>query len=149
MGLAGQFNCKQIEACKCDCGSWWMWLLGYTRIDSAEEITEIKNFYSMLIDLQQSAIVQIVYQYALKDVVTVTAQICEWDLVKTCPVWRTRLQDHVHNPSRGKPALLSFTQSQSITPATSSLVPLSESHAPSHILPLVTSFYKIISTLSF
>lgn len=41
-GLAGQFNCKQIEACKRDCGSRWMWLLGYARIDFAEEITEIK-----------------------------------------------------------------------------------------------------------
>lgn len=41
-GLAGQFNCKQIEACERDCGSWWMWLLGYARVDFAEEITEIK-----------------------------------------------------------------------------------------------------------
>lgn len=55
-----------------------MWLLGYARIDSAEEITEIKKpFYSMLIDLQQSVIVQIVYQYTLKDVATITTEICE------------------------------------------------------------------------
>lgn len=36
-GLAMQFTSKQIEACKYDSSSWWMWLLGYARIDSAEE----------------------------------------------------------------------------------------------------------------
>lgn len=42
-GLAGQFNSKQIEACKHDSGSWWMWLLGYARIDLAEENHRDKN----------------------------------------------------------------------------------------------------------
>lgn len=52
----------------------------------------------MLIDLKQSAIVQTVYQYTLKDEVTVTTVICEEDL-KTSPVWSTTLQGHLHNPS--------------------------------------------------
>ncbi len=92
----------------------------------------------MLIDLQQSVIVQIVYQYTLKDVVTITTEICEEDLVKTSVEHHTARPlaqpfSPSHNPRPCHKYSLLHTTSFS-------LVPLYKSQASSHILPLVTSF---------
>ncbi len=92
----------------------------------------------MLIDLQQSVIVQIVYQYTLKDVVTITTEICEEDLVETSVEHHTARPlaqpfSPSHNPRPCHKYSLLYTTSFS-------LVPLYKSQASSHILPLVTSF---------